>query len=253
MTRCHWCQKRASTTDNGGHPLCNKKCKLVPLSERPAKAKRRTTANRKVSLPAPRSSSFIIPDSPLGLVLRQLQTPGSKGGGSKGRWDGLIRLLKLIAGENEDLDAFVKRWDACKPAERLIVTPEDLLAEVGVAPARFLGALAEAAFTLGRDTSKVIAACAEPLVVQTMTAAAITPEGFQDRKLFLTSSGFSPSPQMNIGVTQDNRSVVVSSAIGSGFPDVSADALRFSEIVAGDRKRLVSPSEFVDTECSIPE
>jgi len=170
MTRCHWCQKKATITDLSGKPLCSKKCKLVPLSEKPVKAQRRTTANRKVSLPgALRSSSFQIPSTPLGLVLRQLQTPGSKGGGSKGRWDGLIRLLKLIAGENEDLDAFVKRWDACKPERRLKVSPEDLLDEVGIAPAHFLGKLAEAAFTLGRDTSKLIAACAEPIVVGTMS------------------------------------------------------------------------------------
>jgi len=247
MTRCHWCQKRATTEDSTGKPLCGPKCKLAPLSEKPAK--RRTTAQRRVKLPGVlRSSSFQIPDSALGRVLRQLQTPGSKGGGSKGRWDGLIRLLKLIAGENDDLDAFVKRWDACKPERRMKVSPEDLLNEVGIAPARFLGALAEAAFTLGRDTSKVIAACAEPLVVQTMTASAITLEGFQDRKLFLTASGYAPSPQMNIGVTQDNRSVTVQAAVGSGFPDVSADALRFSEIVDAGRKRLASPSAFVDTD-----
>jgi len=249
MTRCHWCQKKATTEDKSGHPLCGKKCKLVPQSETPVKAKRRTLAQRNVKLPgALRSSSFQIPDSPLGRVLRQLQTPGSKGGGSKGRWDGLIRLLKLIAGESDDLDSFVKRWDDCPKERRLKVSPEDLLDEVGIAPARFLGALAEAAFTLGRDTSKVIAACAEPLVVGVMTKQALVPEGFQDRKLFLTSTGYAPSPAMNIGVTQDNRSVTVQAAVSSGFPDVSADALRFSEIVAGDRKRLASPSEFVDTD-----
>lgn len=253
MTRCHWCQKKATIEDLSGKPLCSKQCKMVPLSERPAKAKRRTLAQRNVKLPGqPRSSSYIIPESPLGLVLRQIQTPGSKGGGSKGRWDGLIRLLKLIAGENEDLDALVKRWDACPPAKRMKVTPEDLLDEVGIAPAHFLGKLAEAAFTLGRDTSKLIAACAEPVVVQTMSRVAMTDAGFQDRKLLLTSTGFAPSPSMSIGVTNDNRSVTLQAAVGTGFPDVSADALRFSEIVSGTRKQLASPSEFVDTEQAEP-
>src|SRR5690242_2168748 len=120
MTRCHWCQKRATTEDNGGKPLCNKKCKLVPLSERPAKAKRRTTANRKVKLPGqPRSSSFIIPDSPLGAILKNIPTAGPRGGGSKGRWDGFIRLLKLVAGENDDLDKFVQHWNGLQPAKRM--------------------------------------------------------------------------------------------------------------------------------------
>lgn len=220
---------------------------MVPLSERPAKAKRRTTAQRSVKLPgAIRSSSYQIPASPLGLVLRQLQTPGKNGGGSKGRWDGLIRLLKLIAGENEDLDAFVKRWDACKPERRMKISPEDLLDEVGIAPAHFLGKLAEAAFTLGRDTSKLIAACAEPVVVGTMSRVAMTDEGFQDRKLLLTSTGFAPSPQTAINVSQDNRAAIAVNQTALGMPDVSADAVRFSEIIRGNgRKQIESPAAFV--------
>ena len=250
MTRCHWCQKRASTTDNGGHPLCSKKCKLVPLSERPAKAKRRTTANRKVSLPAPRSSSFIIPDSPLGTILKNIPTAGPRGGGSRGRWDGFIRLLKLGAGENDALDQFVAHWDGLPATKRMKIAAEDILHEIDVAPAHFIGVLAETMYALGRDQSKLIAAVSEPLVVGVMTKQAMTTEGFNDRKLFLTSTGYAPSPQTSISVAQDNRSVVAVQQQAPGLPDMSADALRFSEIVSGNGPKQISPSSFVLSDSS---
>src|ERR1051325_1620136 len=144
MTRCHWCQKRASTVDKSGHPICGKKCKSAPLSEQISAPKRRTTANRKVTLPGqPRSSSFIIPDSPLGTILKNIPTAGPRGGGSKGRWDGFIRLLKLVAGENDELDKFVAHWDGLPAAKRMKIAAEDILHEIDVAPAHFIGVLAE--------------------------------------------------------------------------------------------------------------
>jgi hypothetical protein len=165
-----------------------------------------------------------------------------------GRWEGLIRMLKLVEGEDETIDAFVKRWDECPKTRRLKVTPEDLLSEVGVAPSTFIGKLAEVVFTMGRDTSRLIAACAEPIVVEKLSTMAATDAGFQDRRLFLQSTGYAPSPQTAINVSQDNRTVSVSQSIG--LPDMSVDAMRFSEIVRGPDQKLITPSAFADDNVS---
>ena len=239
MTRCHWCQKRATTEDSTGKPLCGPKCKLAPLSEKPAK--RRTTAKRRAQVPgALTSRNFVLPSSPLGSVLKKLPMA------AHGRWEGLIRMLKMVEGEDETIDAFVKRWDKCPKQRRVTVTPEDLLAEVGIGPAAFIGKLAEVVFTMGRDTSRLISACAEPLVVEKLASMAQTDEGFNDRRLFLQSSGFAPSPQTSIHVAQDNRSVVSVQHQALGLPDMSADAVRFTEIIRGtEHAKIESPSAFL--------
>jgi len=236
---CFYCGKPAHSEDSTGKLLCGKSCKLLPLAER--KQAKRTNAARKANIPGqPNSRSYVLPESPLGTVLRKLPNA------AHGRWEGLIRMLKLVEGEDETLDAFVRRWELCPKQRRLAVTPEDLLAEVGVAPAAFIGKLAEVVFTMGRDTSRLISACAEPMVVEKLAARAQTDEGFNDRRLFLQSSGFAPSPQTAINVSQDNRSVSVSQT-AIGLPDMSADAVRFTEIIrGGEHKKIESPSAFLE-------
>ena len=83
----------------------------------------------------------------------------------------------------------VVMWSQLTPWQRRGVTFDDLAAVAGLAPGEFVSAITRAAFEYTEGVADLIAVSALPEMVSAAVKRAITPEGVEDRRMFLEHSG----------------------------------------------------------------
>lgn len=130
-------------------------------------------------------------------ALQRLQTPGtiahafSKVGGV----DTAIAYARLAAPSDARIAQVVETYEGLAPAQQEATSIEELCQQFGIPPDKFLGALASAAYRYNVSLTSFIAAIHQPEVVERLADLAMLPENHDDRRLFLTGTGFAPSPK----------------------------------------------------------
>lgn len=121
---------------------------------------------------------------------------------------GLATVLAALrlSGESEAV-AFLSRYDALSVSDRAEVTLEDIAVAAAVPTKRLLEVAVGALVEDSRSTSAIVAATYQARVIRQTAERALSDDvvydslgnphiisGFQDRKLFLTGTGFLPQP-----------------------------------------------------------
>lgn len=165
----------------------------------------------------------------------------------------LGELIDFLRGSIDPLaKAYLRRFDSLISQHQKLAPVEAICAAEGIDTIKFLGVIAEAAFTQTRMVSELMAAASQPDVIQATVEGALTPDGDRDRKMLHQHSGFLPIPKTQIvsmpGARIDNR---VQNNQTLVLPTVESDVKkmsdRFNQRLLGDAPESpVIDAEFED-------
>jgi len=153
-----------------------------------------------------------------------------------------IEAARLIEDTDERLKKVVYAWDQSTIRTRDTVRLEDLCAAADIAPDEFLGIVIPAIYRRNQDISKLIAAMAQPKVMEATISAAQLPHGTQDRQMLHQASGFLPT-KAGQSINIDNRKQTLVAGGNSGIsvepgvsqlPSFEQDMIEGSTVLRGD-------------------
>lgn len=133
-----------------------------------------------------------------------------------------MEFVRIASQSDERLLPLVEKWDSLSRSDKRYVNLDDLCEAVGIRPGMVLGTAAEAAFDYNTDVSKLMAAVAQPAIVQATIDSALTPEGVQDRKLLHQHSRFLPTQHGTV-VNVEAKAVAAAQSTQIGLPKFEDD------------------------------
>lgn len=168
----------------------------------------------------------------------------------------LDELIDFLRGSVEPIaKAFLSRYDSLSAQHQKIAPVEAICVSAGVETGKFIGVVMEAVFAQTRLASELMAAAAQPDVVQATLEAALVAgrDGVADRKMIHQHSGFLPIPKTQIvsmpGARIDARTQTAQTVV---LPQVESDVKkmsdRFNRVLEENRKLLPAPAEFEDVD-----
>ena len=118
---------------------------------------------------------------------------------------------------------------------------EDLCAAADLTPDEFLGAVIPVIYRRNQDISRIIAAMAQPKVLEATIQSAQTQWGSLDRQMLHQASGFLPTKAgQQINIDNRKQTVVAGGKISSvepgaaGLPSFEQDMIEGSKTLRGD-------------------
>jgi hypothetical protein len=151
-------------------------------------------------------------------------------------------LIDFLRGSSDPLaKAYLVIYDSLTFKQRQAAPIEAICVKAGIDTEKFFATVAGAVFSQTRHTAELMAAAAQPDVVQATVDAALDPRGKVDRKMLHQHSGFLPIPKTQIvsmpGARIDARSqtnqTVVLPPVEDGVKKMSN---RFNERFLGEAK-----------------
>lgn len=166
----------------------------------------------------------------------------------------LPELIDFLRGSSDLMaKAYLRRFDSLSTQHQKITPVEAICAAEGLDTVKFLGVITEATFTQTRMTSELMAATAQPDVIQATVESALTRDGDKDRKMLHLHSGFVPVPKTQIvsmpgaridARTQTQQTIVLPTAEA----DVKRMSDRFNQKLLENPPEVVIEAEFEDSE-----
>jgi hypothetical protein len=168
-------------------------------------------------------------------------------------------LIDFLRGSADPIaKAYLKRYDSLPARMQKLAPVEAICVAEGIDTTKFFGIIAESVLTQTRFTSQLMAAAAQPSVVEATITSALQADGDKDRKMLHQHDGFLPVPKTQFvnmpgaridnRVTTENKTIIIPSIES----DVKAMSDRFNQRYLGEKlKELPDPvedAEFEDVE-----
>jgi len=129
----------------------------------------------------------------------------------EGGKEAFVDYLRIAANAKSEVAArFVAKWDSLSPSEQEACSLDDVAESMELSVPNLIGTAVSVMARMSHDTSKMLASLAQPRVVEALidSASAHGKVAAQDRKTFLTATGFLPSKQgmnVKVAVNQQNN------------------------------------------------
>lgn len=152
-----------------------------------------------------------------------------------------IEAARMVQDEDERYKKITYAWDQASIRDRDVLRLEDLCSAADLTPDEFLGAVIPVIYRRNQDISRIIAAMAQPKVLEATIQSAQTQWGSLDRQMLHQASGFLPT-KAGQTITIDNRkqTVVAGGKVSSvepgaaGLPSFEQDMIEGSKTLRGD-------------------
>jgi len=152
-----------------------------------------------------------------------------------------IEAARMVEGEDERFKKITYAWDNASLRDRDTVRLEDLCAAADLTPDEFLGAVIPVIYRRNQDISRIIAAMAQPKVLEATIQAAQTQFGSLDRQMLHQASGFLPTKAgQQINIDNRKQTLVAGGKVSSvepgaaGLPSFEQDMIEGSKTLRGD-------------------
>lgn len=131
----------------------------------------------------------LTPDSLVGVS--RITPILSRVEGGRERWVEALRLS-----DDDDAHTFLKSYDGIAESDRAYLSAEELCIVADISTRRLLELVVGALVEDSKNASAIVAAIRQPAVVERLADSALWPgkDGAMDRRMFLTATGFLPSP-----------------------------------------------------------
>jgi hypothetical protein len=163
----------------------------------------------------------------------------------------------MVQDEDERFRRITHAWDEASLRDRDTVRLEDLCAAADLTPDEFLGSVIPVIYRRNQDISRIIAAMAQPKVLEATIQSAQTQWGSLDRQMLHQASGFLPTKAgQQINIDNRKQTVVAGGKVSSvepgaaGLPSFEQDMIEGSKTLRGDagstsvsQLRLPAPKE----------
>jgi len=107
---------------------------------------------------------------------------------------GLDQVVQSLRGyDDEDAQAFVRKWDSVSKSDRERLTFEEIAVAAGVHTLELLAAATKALFLENQTISAIIATTSHPEIVRSTIKQAKEPGGHRDRQMLHDAMGFTPT------------------------------------------------------------
>lgn len=145
-----------------------------------------------------------------------------------------IEMVRLARTPDPRTARFLEAWDALTPSGQHSDGADAVSEQVGLAPLELLKTVADVACRYAMYAAQITAAVALPSVVGRSIEAALTDEGFTDRKMLFQHSGLLSTPggsQTTIAITQNAEAKANAEAAAAPRPEETIRRLcdRFNE------------------------
>lgn len=168
-----------------------------------------------------------------------------------------IEAARMVQDEDERFRRITHAWDEASLRDRDTVRLEDLCAAADLTPDEFLGSVIPVIYRRNQDISRIIAAMAQPKVLEATIQSAQTQWGSLDRQMLHQASGFLPTKAgQQINIDNRKQTVVAGGKVSSvepgaaGLPSFEQDMIEGSKTLRGDagstsvsQLRLPAPKE----------
>lgn len=173
-----------------------------------------------------------------------------------GGFSDFLPFLRAASARNETfmpaIEAFDKLsgWDK----NRLGVNRfEEICVNLGIPLGELFGSAVGIAFEQQRDMTRLVAAVAMPRIMKRNIEEADKPEGIEDRRMFMQSTGILPTPRgstINVSANANSASMTTQGE-PSGLPSFEDSTISFSEVIRNAievPKALPEPVDVTPTE-----
>ena len=147
----------------------------------------------------------------------------------------------MVQDDDERFKRITHAWDEASQRDRDVVRLEDLCAAADVTPDEFLGAVIPVIYRRNQDISRIIAAMAQPKVLEATIQSATTQWGSLDRQMLHQASGFLPTKAgQQINIDNRKQTLVAGGKVtaveqgAAGLPSFEADMIEGSKTLRGD-------------------
>lgn len=142
-----------------------------------------------------------------------------------GRSINLSRSWPQLLAQSDDPDAraVLDAFRKVSPSNFPGMPIEAFCVAAAVSPLRLIEVLTGILVRLGVTSSAILAAVAQPRIVEVLTKSALTDEGWRDRHAFLKATGFIPTPKTSVSIVNSPRIELTSSAQSASLPAPSAE------------------------------
>jgi hypothetical protein len=123
--------------------------------------------------------------------------------------------------DDSDAQRFLDRYERVSVSDREYLSLEEICVAAEVAPKRLLEMAVSALVEDSQSAGRIIAATYHPRVIKATAQAAMYADGHQDRKLFLSGSGFVPQAPNRVGGALP--SVIINNQLSQGVQMMSDD------------------------------
>lgn len=168
-----------------------------------------------------------------------------------------IEAARLIQEDDERFKKITHAWDQASIRDKDSLRLEDLCSAADLTPDEFLGAVIPVIYRRNQDISRIIAAMAQPKVLEATIASATTQWGSLDRQMLHQASGFLPTKAgQQIHIDNRKQTLVAGGKVSSvepgaaGLPSFEQDMIEGSKTLRGDagstsvsQLRLPAPKE----------
>jgi hypothetical protein len=131
----------------------------------------------------------------------------------------VLAALRLC--DDNDAQRFLDRYEHVSVSDREYLSLEEICVAAEVAPKRLLEMAVSALVEDSQSAGRIIAATYHPRVIKATAQAAMYADGHQDRKLFLSGSGFVPQAPNRVGGALP--SVIINNQLSQGVQMMSDD------------------------------
>lgn len=152
-----------------------------------------------------------------------------------------IEAARMVQDEDERFKKITFAWDQATLRDRDAVRLEDLCAAADITPDEFLGAVIPVIYRRNQDISRIIAAMAQPKVLEATIQSAQTQWGSLDRQMLHQASGFLPTKAgQQINIDNRKQTLVAGGKVTSvepgaaGLPSFEQDMIEGSKTLRGD-------------------
>ena len=154
-----------------------------------------------------------------------------------------LKQHEIVQDDDERFKRITHAWDEASIRDRDSVRLEDLCAAAEITPDEFLGAVIPVIYRRNQDISRIIAAMAQPKVLEATIQSAQTQWGSLDRQMLHQASGFLPTKARAADPNiRNNRkqTLVAGGKVSSvepgaaGLPSFEADMIEGSKTLRGD-------------------
>lgn len=131
---------------------------------------------------------------------------------------GLAQVIEALrASDEEDAQAFIKKYDELSDSDRDRVSIEAIAVAAGIRVIDLLGAATKALFAQGETVAAILSSTARPQVTKKTIQMALQDKGVRDREMFHTATGFLPIPKGTL--IMNNRTQVANFHAGARDED----------------------------------
>jgi hypothetical protein len=163
-----------------------------------------------------------------------------------------LPFVRACAAREPNLAPLIESFFKVHERERNAYKLEQMCMDLGISPHHVLAVCVEIASELKHDTTRMLSYLAMPIVMKRNIIEAKKPEGVEDRRMFMQSTGILPIPKgSSINVSATSQSAMLTKGgEPTGLPSFEDATVSFSEVIrrAIEVPQAALPEPTIDVE-----